>query len=46
MGKKEGKRGRVVDLVSIITLDGLNGVIKLSGYPSKVVRKSGKSIRL
>lgn len=41
----EGPKG-VIELTTLVTQDGLNGVIKLSGNTSEEVETSHKSIRL
>jgi hypothetical protein len=35
--EKEGARGGVIELTSVVTLNGLNGETELSGHPGKEV---------
>jgi hypothetical protein len=39
-----GERPRVIELLTIVTLDGLNGVTKLSGNPTEELQESQKRI--
>jgi hypothetical protein len=42
-GEKEGARGGVIELTTIVALDGLNGEAELSGHPGKKkCRRVGK----
>ena len=44
MGEEERARGGVVELVPVVTLNGLNGTTKLSGHPGEEVRERLESI--
>jgi hypothetical protein len=44
--EEESTRGGVIKLVTIITLDGLDGEAELCGHPGEEMKKRGKSIRL
>jgi hypothetical protein len=44
--EEEGTRGGVIKLMTIVTLDSLDGEAKLCGHPSEEVKKRGKSIKL
>jgi hypothetical protein len=46
VGEKEGAGGRVIELPTIVTLDGLNGEAELSGHPDEEVAEGGESFRL
>ena len=39
VGEEERARGGVVELVPVVTLNGLNGTTKLSGHPGEEVGK-------
>jgi hypothetical protein len=43
VGEKEVAGGGVIELPTIITLNGLNGEAELSGHPSKKWRRAGKA---
>ena len=43
---KEGTGGGVIELTTIVTLDGLDGEAKLCGHPSEEVEERGEGIRL
>jgi hypothetical protein len=45
-GEKEGARGGVIELTTVVALDGLNGETELSGHPGKEVKKGGEGVRL
>ena len=45
VGEEERARGRVVELASVVTLNGLNGTTKLSGHPGEEVRRRLESVR-
>jgi hypothetical protein len=45
-GEKERARGVVIELTTVVTLDGLNGEAELSGHPGKEVKEGGESVRL
>jgi hypothetical protein len=44
--KEEGARGGVIELATIVTLDGLDGEVELSRHPGEKMKKCRKSIRL
>jgi hypothetical protein len=44
--EEEGTRGGVIKLMTIVTLDGLDGKTELSGHPSEKVKNHGECIRL
>jgi len=44
--EEEGTRGGVIELSTIVTLDGLDGEAELCGHPSEEVEDSGESIIL
>ena len=44
MGEKERMRGGIVELTSVVTLNGLNGTTKLSRHPGEEVRERLESI--
>jgi len=44
--EEEGTGGRVIKLLTIVTLDGLDGEAELCGHPSEEVEDREKSIRL
>ena len=44
--EKEGTGGGVIELLTVVTLDSLDGEAKLCGHPSEKVDKRGESIRL
>jgi hypothetical protein len=46
VGEKEGAGGGVIELPTIVTLDGLNGEAELSGHPDEEVAEGGESFRL
>jgi hypothetical protein len=46
VGENEVTGGRVIELTTVVTLNGLNGEAELSGHPSEEVTESGKSLRL
>ena len=46
VGEKEGARRRVIKLMSIVTLNNLDGMIELSRHPREEVRKVGEGVRL
>jgi hypothetical protein len=43
---EEGARGGVVELVTVITLEGTNQITKLGGDPGEEVREGGRSVGL
>jgi hypothetical protein len=45
-GEKEGARGGVIELTTVVALDGLNGKAELSGHPGKEVKEGGEGVRL
>jgi hypothetical protein len=45
-GEKKGARGGVIELTTVVALDGLNGEAKLSGHPGKEVKEGGEGVRL
>jgi hypothetical protein len=45
-GEEEGAKGVVIELTTILTLDGLNGEAELSGELGKEAKESGESVRL
>jgi hypothetical protein len=44
--EEESTGGGVIKLMTIVTLDGLDGEAELCGHPSEEVKERGKSIRL
>jgi hypothetical protein len=44
--EKEGARGVVIELVPVVTLNGLDGEAELSGHPGKEVEEGGESLKL
>jgi len=44
--EEEGTEDGVIELTTIVTLDGLDGEAELSGHPSEEVEDREKSIRL
>ena len=44
--EREGTGGGVIELTTVVTLDGLNGEAELSGHPGKEVDKGGEGLRL
>jgi hypothetical protein len=44
--EEEGTGGGVIELTTVVALDGLDGEAELSGHPSEEVENHGKSIRL
>jgi hypothetical protein len=46
MREKEGTGGGVIELTTIVTLDGLDGEAELCGHPSEEVENGGESFRL
>jgi hypothetical protein len=46
VGEKEGARGKIVKLTTVITLENMNWATKLSGCPSEELGEGGKGIRL
>jgi hypothetical protein len=46
MREEESTRGGVIKLVTIVTLDGLDGEAELCGHPGEEMKKRGKSIGL
>jgi hypothetical protein len=42
----EGARGVVIELTTVVALDGLNGESELSGHPDKEVKEGGEGVRL
>jgi hypothetical protein len=45
-GEKEGARGVVIELTTVVTLDGLHGEAELSGHPGKEVKEGGEGVGL
>jgi hypothetical protein len=45
LGEK-GASGVVIELTTIVTVDGLNGEAELSGHLGKEVKEGGESVRL
>jgi hypothetical protein len=43
---EKGVRGGVIELTTVVALDGLNGEAELSGHPSKEVKKGREGVRL
>jgi hypothetical protein len=46
VGEKEVAGGGVIELPTIVTLNGLNGEAELSGHPDEEVAQGGESLRL
>jgi hypothetical protein len=46
VGEKEVAGGGVIELPTIVTLNGLNGEVELSEHPGEEVAESGESLRL
>jgi hypothetical protein len=46
VGEKEGARGRVVELTTVVTLEGTNRVTELGGDPGEEVCEGVKGVRL
>jgi len=46
MREEEGTGGGVIELPTIVTLDGLDGEAELCGHPTEEVEDRGESIRL
>jgi hypothetical protein len=46
MRKKESTGGGVIELMTIVALDGLDGEAELCGHPSEEVENYGESFRL
>jgi hypothetical protein len=46
VGEREVTRGGVIELPTIVTLNGLNGEGELSGHPDKEVAEGGEGLRL
>ena len=44
--EEEGTGGGVIEFTPVVTLDGLNGEVELSGHPDKEVEESGEGLRL
>jgi hypothetical protein len=40
--EENGAKGGVIELTTVVTLDGLNGEAELSGHPGKEVKEGGK----
>jgi len=45
MSEEEGAGAGVVELLAVVTLDGLNAGAELGRHVGKEVRQSGKSVR-
>jgi len=45
VGEEEGMGGGVIELPTIVTLDGLDGEAELCRHPSEEVEDHGESIR-
>jgi hypothetical protein len=46
VGEKKNAGGGVIELPTIVTLNGLNGEAELSGHPGEEVAEGGESLRL
>jgi hypothetical protein len=46
VGEKEVTGGGVIELSTVVTLNGLNGEAELSGHPGEEVAEGGESLRL
>jgi hypothetical protein len=46
VGEKEVTGGGVIELTTVVTLNGLNGEAELSGHPGEEVTEGGESLRL
>jgi hypothetical protein len=46
VGEKEVTGGGVIELPTVVTLNGLNGEVELSGHLGKEVAEGGESLRL
>ena len=46
VGEKEVMGGGVIELPTVVTLNGLNGEAELSGHPGEEVAEGGESLRL
>jgi hypothetical protein len=45
-GEKEGLRGVVVELTTVVALNDLNSEVELSGHPDKEVEEGGEGVKL
>jgi hypothetical protein len=46
IGEKEGMGGMVIELTTIVTLQGMDQVMKLGGYLGEEVNEGGECVRL